>query len=383
MSRKLEVADLDDIAAGAAVLGTGGGGDPYIARLLARQALLEHGPVTLVDPDEVPDDATVFPVGMMGAPTVMVEKLPSGDQAAAAVEALAGYLGVVPTHVTCTEIGGLNALLPFVAAARLGLPVIDADGMGRAFPELQMVMPSVYGLSASPMSITDEKGNRGMFDTPDNLWAERLARTATVEMGCRATISLYSMTGAQARETLVLRTVSLAELVGATQRRARAAHEDPVTAVVDVLGGRELFSGTVVDLSRRTTGGFARGTAVIAGVPAGSPHPPAARTHTATLEFQNEHLVLSARTTPAAAPGAGEPGMAVGEVLATVPDLICTVEADTGVAVTTERLRYGQRVRVFAAPADPRWSTPAGIALVGPRYFGYDIDPVTVAADRP
>jgi DUF917 family protein len=370
VSRQIGVADLDDIAAGAAILGTGGGGDPYIARLLARQALLEYGPVTLVDPDEVPDDAAVFPVGMMGAPTVMIEKLPSGDQAAAAVEALAAFLGRTPTHVTCTEIGGLNALLPFVAAAHLGLPVIDADGMGRAFPELQMVMPSVFGLSASPMSITDEKGNRGIFDTSDNLWAERLARTATVEMGCRATISLYAMSGAQARETLVLRTVSLSARVGATQRQARAAHEDPVAAVVSELGGRELFTGTIVDVGRRTVGGFARGTAALEGVPFGSSEPPSARTHRATLEFQNENLVLSV------APVAG----GVGEVLATVPDLICTVEADTGVAVTTELLRYGQRVRVFAAPCDPRWSTPAGLALVGPRYFGYDLDPVSVAA---
>lgn len=370
MSRQIDVADLDDIAAGAAILGTGGGGDPYIARLLARQALREYGPVTLVDPDEVPDDAAVFPVGMMGAPTVMVEKLPSGEQAAAAVEALAGFLGRTPTHVTCTEIGGLNALLPFVAAARLGLPVVDADGMGRAFPELQMVMPSVFGVSASPMSITDEKGNRGIFDTQDNIWAERLARTATVEMGCRATISLYAMSGAQARETLVLRTVSLSARVGATQREARAAHEDPVAAVVAELGGRELFSGTIVDVGRRTVGGFARGTATLAGVPHGSSEPPASRTHTAILEFQNENLVLTV------APADG----GVGAVLATVPDLVCTVEADTGTAVTTEMLRYGQRVRVFAAPCDPRWSSPAGLALVGPRYFGYDLDPVSVAA---
>lgn len=372
MSREIGVADLDDIAAGAAILGTGGGGDPYIARLLARQAITECGPVTLVDPDEVPDDAAVFPVGMMGAPTVMIEKLPNSDQAAAAVEALASYLGRKPTHVTCTEIGGLNALLPFVAAAHLGLPVIDADGMGRAFPELQMVLPSVFGLSASPMSITDEKGNRGIFETADNLWAERLARTATVEMGCRATISLYAMSGAQARETLVLRTVSLSARVGAVQREARARHEDPVAAVVAELGGRELFTGTIVDVGRRTVGGFARGTATLEGVPAGSAEPSSVRTHTATLEFQNENLVLTVAGPETA-----------GEVLATVPDLICTVEADTGVAVTTEKLRYGQRVRVFAAPCDPRWSTPAGLALVGPRYFGYHLDPVTVAAVAP
>ena len=37
------------------------------------------------------------------------------------------------------EAGGVNSLLPLALAARLGLPVIDADGMGRAFPELQMV----------------------------------------------------------------------------------------------------------------------------------------------------------------------------------------------------------------------------------------------------
>lgn len=374
-TRLVDVDDLDDIAAGAAVLGTGGGGDPYIARLLARQSLRRHGPVLLVDPDDLTADAAVFPVGMMGAPTVMVEKLPGAEQAAQAVQTLARYLDRTPTHVTCTEIGGLNALLPFVAAAELGLPVLDADGMGRAFPELQMVLPSIYGLTASPMSIADEKGNRGVFQTRDNGWAERLARTATVEMGCRATISLYAMTGAQARESLVLRSISLAARVGARLRAARAAHTDPVAAVLDTLGGRELFAGTVVDVSRRTTGGFARGTAVLHGVLTDADQPPAARTHEARMEFQNENLLLSVARL---GPGAGDE-----RLLATVPDLICTLAADTGAAITTEGLRYGQRVRVLAVPCDPRWTSAAGLELVGPRYFGYDVDPVTSARAEP
>jgi len=29
-----------------------------------------------------------------------------------------------------------------------------------------------------------------------------------------------------------------------------------------------------------------------------------------------------------------------------------------------------------AAPCNEKWQTPDGIALVGPRYFGYDTDPV-------
>ena len=36
------------------------------------------------------------------------------------------------------EIGGCNSFEPLVTGARVGLPVLDADGMGRAFPELQV-----------------------------------------------------------------------------------------------------------------------------------------------------------------------------------------------------------------------------------------------------
>lgn len=39
----------------------------------------------------------------------------------------------------------------------LGLPVLDADGMGRAFPELQMYLPLIKGHSPTPALVTDEK----------------------------------------------------------------------------------------------------------------------------------------------------------------------------------------------------------------------------------
>jgi hypothetical protein len=52
------------------------------------------------------------------------------------------------------------------------------------------------------------------------------------------------------------------------------------------------------------------------------------------------------------------------------------LDTDTGEPVTTEALRYGHRVSVVSAPCDERWHSPAGIELVGPRYFGYEVDPV-------
>ena len=349
--------DLEALARGAAVLGTGGGGDPYIGRLLAAQALREHGPVQLVAPAQLPDGATVFPVAMMGAPTVMVEKTPSVERIGHAVAALAEHLGVTPTHIACIEAGGVNSTFPLVAAAQLGLPLVDGDGMGRAFPELQMVLPTLHGVAATPMSIGDEKGNVGLLTSIDNHWAESLARSLTITMGCAAIISNYVMTGAQAREGLVAGTLSLCTRIGRRVEQVRAAHGDAVLAVADELGGRVLHTGKVVDVARRTTTGFARGSAVITGADGDL-----------TLEFQNEHLVA----------------LREGRVEVTTPDLIIVLDTDSGEPVTTEALRFGHRVSVLAAPADERWHSPAGIALVGPRYFGYDTDPVRFdARERP
>ncbi|GAB3459463.1 DUF917 domain-containing protein [Kineococcus endophyticus] len=349
---RVGVADLADIGRGAAVLGTGGGGDPHIGGLLAGAAMRAHGPVDLAPLEDLPDDAVVLPVAMMGAPTVMVEKLPSADQVGRAIRVLTDHLGLEVTHLACIEAGGVNSLIPFVGAAELGLPLLDADGMGRAFPELQMVLPTVYGIRGTPMSIVDEKGNSGVLDTVDNRWAERFARSVTIDMGCSAMISNYWMTGAQARRALVPGTLSLAARIGRTLTAARTSG-DPAGAVADLLGGTVLFTGKVTDVARRTTTGFARGEARLdgTGTDAGSE---------LLLEFQNEFLVA----------------VRDGRTVSTVPDLICALDTQTGEAVRTEGLRFGHRITVLAAPCDERWHSPAGLALAGPRVFGYESDPV-------
>jgi len=148
-------AELEDIAVGAAILGTGGGGDPYIGKLLAQEAIRRYGPVQMVTVDEVPGDAFVVPSAMMGAPTVMVEKLPRGTEVIRAFKALGDYVGREPTHTTSIEAGGLNSTTPFVVAAQLGIPLVDADGMGRAFPEIQMIVATMHGVKATPMTLAE------------------------------------------------------------------------------------------------------------------------------------------------------------------------------------------------------------------------------------
>ena len=52
----------------------------------------------------------------------------------------------------------MNSIEPLLVSAQTGLPVIDADGMGRAFPELQMFLPFIYGSRPYPSCVADNKG---------------------------------------------------------------------------------------------------------------------------------------------------------------------------------------------------------------------------------
>lgn len=353
--RKLDIQAIEDIAIGAAVLGTGGGGDPYIGKLMAIQAVEEYGPITLLDADEVPDEALIVPTAMMGAPTVMVEKIPNGEEVIGAFNTLKNYLGKDIFATVPIEAGGVNSMIPLALAARLGLPVIDVDGMGRAFPELQMVTFDLDNVSATPMVICDDKGNEIMMKTVSNVWTERLARNSTVVMGGSVMMAIYPMQGSQLKASGIPGVVTLTEKIGRAIRKAKGQRVDPIKAVLDITHGFELFRGKVTEVSRKTVGGFARGESKMEGLDN-------YKGQSLTLNFQNEHLIAKTEL----------------QVLATVPDLIAVLDYETAYPITTEGLRYGSRAVVIGMPCHAKWRTEKGLATVGPRYFGYDLDYIPV-----
>ena len=103
-----------------------------------------------------------MPCGGIGAPTVSLEQL-TGRRVVALMSA---------------EIGGGNGLQPISRAARIGLPVLDADGMGRVFPEVPQVSMEVAGISPSPCVMTGERGNVIVFRAVPGPRLERMARAA-------------------------------------------------------------------------------------------------------------------------------------------------------------------------------------------------------------
>lgn len=363
MSRYVDEKMIDDIALGASVLGTGGGGDPYLGSLIAKQAMHQWGPVHLWEINDIADDALFIPVSSVGAPTAAIEKVISPPQVIRAFEMMEKTLGRPATGTFPIEVGGINSLIPFILAAQKSLPMVDCDGMGRAFPEVQMVAFYLDELTSAPNTISDEKGNTLVLHPVDGLWSERFARVITEQMGATAVMCDYPLSGRELKKSAIPGTLSLAQHIGQTLRLARQSGSNPIQAVTQALNGHTIASGKIIDVERQTTGGFARGKVLIEGTRAD-------KGERFTVLFQNE-LLLAYRSS-----AINEPTRE--NLLAVVPDLISILDSETGHPIVTEHLRYGQRIDVVAAPCHAKWRSPRGLEVAGPRYFGYPVDYVPI-----
>lgn len=351
-SREITWDDLGSLAIGCGILGTGGGGDPYIA-LLNVQALWRQGcRFQLIDPFDLDDDDLAAEAAFMGAPLVSQERLVSPEFCARSVRAMERHMGRPFTAVMSGEIGGANGVIPLMVAGVMDLPIVDADTMGRAFPEMQMSSFVIGGVSMCPMTMSDIRDNEVVItETADPVWVERISRVICTGMGSTASTCCAARTGRDIKDHGITGTVTQAINLGRAVRQANADHADPVAAVLAAERGVALFSGKIVDVARRTTAGFLRGEVAIDGLDGDA-------VSRFTVDFQNEWLV----------------GRRDGELLVTVPDLICILDSESGESIGTDAIRYGQRVTVVSLPPPAVLTEPAGLAVVGPHAFGYDVE---------
>jgi DUF917 family protein len=89
-----------------------------------------------MSPLDLADDDRIAVVSNMGAPLVGQERLADSRNIARAVPMQEEYHGWKFRAVMSLEIGGNNSIQPPMAAAHVALPVVDADTMGRAYPDL-------------------------------------------------------------------------------------------------------------------------------------------------------------------------------------------------------------------------------------------------------
>ena len=350
--RKLALDDIESLAVGAWVLGTGGGGNPYLALLNMRALYREGHKVDLIAVEDLDDEALVGPLAGFGAPLVGQERLNDHRTIARAARLMEEHVGRKFDALISMEIGGGNGVRPLMAAVHLGLPIVDGDAMGRAYPEAQMTSVAVGDLVPHPFTVVDVRGLESIVETvPSWKWAERIVRKICVEYGSTASTCQPPRTGAELKKWAIPGTVSKAIAIGKAVREAQRAHGDPVAAILAVEPGKLLYRGKVVDVSRRVTEGYLRGVLRLEGLDE-------FRGASMHINFQNEWIVAYRDERP----------------LAMTPDLICVLDSVSGEAVGSETIRYGQRVTVIALPPPEIFLSPKGLAHVGPRAFGYDLD---------
>lgn len=352
---KLGAEALEDLSAGAVFLATGGGGDPYVSCLLTQQVLREHGPVELISPSALIDDALIVAIGGVGAPSVGLELLPSVGDPGIALTAFEKLAGRSVDALVSFEVGGGNSMIPLMAAAQRGIPVIDGDGMGRALPEAQMMTFPINGVAPTPAVGVDYAGNVVTFETDTTVTYERHVRAMAQAMGGMIITVEHPMTGRQLKQSIIPDTISFAIEIGRILRTQRGnAHHiyAPLhTAFERSLYGElfHLYTGKVVDYASSVVGGYDIGTAHLE--PFAGDAPPLA------IDIKNEYLVAR-----------------LGErVIASVPDLITVLDFETSTPINAERLRYGQRVTVYGVGCPAFYRKERALQYVAPRCFGFDV----------
>ena len=353
---KLGPESLDDLATGAVFLATGGGGDPYVSCLATKRVLEECGPVELLSVDDLDDDAYVVTIGGVGAPSVSLELLPSIDEPVKALQAFEEHVGRKVDAVVSFEVGGGNSMVPIIAAARCGIPVINGDGMGRALPEAQMMTYPIAGVAPTPAIALDYAGNIATFATDSTATYERHVRNMAQAMGGMITTVEHPMTGAQLKQSIVPDTISFSIEVGRILREyrgnARRIYKPLAEAFAKSLYGDlfHLYTGKVIDYASSVVGGYDIGQARIEAFDTEAPP--------LTIDIKNEYLVAR-----------------IGDqVAASVPDLITALDYETSTPINAERLRYGQRVTVYGIGCPQYYREARALAVVAPRCFGFDFD---------
>ncbi len=359
---------VDDFIRGLTLLGTGGGGHPHLGREYLLAHIREGRPLRWVDVSDVADDAwscSVFGMGSIAPHTPLTPEeryeLGYGDIATTqpmtdAVGELARHTGRDISVIVPFELGATNTSAPFDAATRLGLTFVDADYAGRAIPELSQTTAAIAGFSLCPAAICDGWGNRLILqETPGVQLAERIGKaisqvTKRPDPYVLCAHAGFLMRGDEMKSAVVPGTLTQSLRLGEAIREERERGGDPVQAAASALDGWTLFTGRVTEKDWESREGYMFGTTRIEGSGdwAG---------RTMRIWFKNENLVAWLDDAP----------------LVTGPDLIMVLNEQTGEPYTNANLSEGQQVGVIGSRAPEQYRTEAGLRMLGPAHFGFDI----------
>ncbi len=377
MAHTLEsIADCEDFIVGCLFMGTGGGGDPADGIRVLTAALDDGLSLGWFEADHIDDDvltAMVYEIGSIAprsdAHADLLRKMhldadgdPGENTLCLAVRELSEHLGQEIGCIIAAEIGASNSPGPVVAAARLGIPIVDGDYSGRAVPEEMQSTPFAHGISSDPFAAVDRWGNTVIVARTVNAYMlERIARHIAIASFDGAAIASTPLIARDMKKVVVPGTLSLCLMIGRACRRAIEAGDDPVEATLEVVDGWRLFDGVVVNKDWKDSGGFMIGTLEIEGTGTWEGH--SLRTW-----FKNETHVTWLDDQP----------------WVCSPDLVTLVDPGTGHGFTNADVAVGHEVTAVGMRGLDVMREPAALLNgSGPAYFGFDVPYVPIEQQVP
>ena len=315
-SKKLSKEDLENIVRGACLLSSGGGGTYSsglnLLKKFTKGPYYDQDYVDYLEVDDLPDSSTDcgLDVAYMGAPEAIanLDYPEAGVNAAKKVEKLMADKNQKLAYIIPVEIGALSSIVACTVASKLGIPVINGDGAGRAVPELTMTTFAGYDVSTNP-TVLANKDNLTIqldVDSPEDTNNNNAAIVEAVarptislpEFGQQAGLAMWVMPATQIKEVVkITQTLVACKEVGDVIGQFQQGKSISISTLLDCIKTSlhtkafELCSGTLCSAENITEGGFDHGKVVIN-----------SNGSTITILFQNENLLAwnSASDTPLA-----------------------------------------------------------------------------------
>jgi len=356
--------DCVDLLEGGLWMGTGGGGSYDDGMTLLKGALESGLSLEWVDVESIPDNVWTATIGVHGTIAPISRETQNeinrmglfdnmGDMfLAEAVKELGEYMGYEFGCLVPAELGAEAIPEALVCAARLGLPVVDGDYVGRAVPEEMQSTYCLYDKQSNLFASVDKWGNVIVVKNAVNTQAlERIAKMLALAAFGYTAVATTPLRALDLKKILVRGTLTKCLKIGRALRHARQSGDDPINAVLEVVNGWQLFEGKVIGVDTDDRDGYLFGTTHIKG--RGD-----FQEQTLDVWFKNENLVSWLN----------------GGHWICSPDLLTLVHKETGRGTYNADIKEGDEVVAIGMKGLDGFRSEMGLGLAGPRHFGFDIE---------
>lgn len=186
---EFEKKELMHLVKGACFMASAGGGTFTAGMNLAshfkKDYYGETPKVTTIPLEELDDQKYGIMVAYIGSPESM-EQIYYPDGIVEAVKEIEKRRNMKIDYIVPPEIGAISMLAACTTAAKLGIPVIDGDGAGRAVPELSMTTFNLYQKDVNPIALSSQEGKNTLYMELDG----GLNEAGNVEMLIRPTLGM-------------------------------------------------------------------------------------------------------------------------------------------------------------------------------------------------